>query len=476
MKKRLQLLCFTLILFAVQRVIGQNDFEIDLRKSLADLNLDGYHIENLCIVLDDTTYIGYAQTGLGNTKTPARFRSGIRAELAAFLLRLGNPSPETKPLTLRINKLYIYELTHTSTEISSVTLNVSFLENSEHGWVELFEAAVSFSHSGMDVTHQHDNNIAHAFQQCFSDFNERMKSGKVRPRVITDSALLINPLSSKRYYTVFAETSYPKAVYCSFYDFRDGFPDTATGFTVDYKMDKEDAKVLSASLKFTDDKDVEAPWGFSDGNQVYLRIGKKYYPMQNQDGQFVSDVAPKDLSSDIATGVMAAGIAGGIIGAAFASGIAAIASTSRGALERGHFRLDFSARTLLPATSPDYLEVRSHLLFFLSTVSAPGLPVCIFVDDVFHAKLQPGEYYDLSLSSGSKEISVTFISPDGNPLIKKYAPALFQTYVYLIRAKKNKSVAVGTTFGDVRRDILLEQSLENTVPRSTISIPPGTCR
>jgi hypothetical protein len=475
MNYRLLLLLFTVTLCAAPRLEAQEDFDIDLGKTAANLQLDGYHIENLIEVLDDKTYIGFVQTGIGNTKTPARLGSGIRAGIAGFLSRSGSPTAETKPLTLRINKLYIHELTYSSSELSFVVLNVSFLEKKGTGWSELFQAAVSLNRNGMDVTHQHDDNIVSAFRQCFADFNDRMKQGKLRPREVPDSALWINPLTLREYYPVFAETSFPKAIYPSFYDFRDAFPDTTNDFSVSFKTARKDSLILCATIDLQDESDIRAPWGFSDGKQLYIRIGKKYYRIRERNGEFVSDVVPKDLSADIASGVMAAGIAGGIIGAALASGIAALAASSPGALERGNFRLDFSAKTLLPISMPDFMEIRSHCLFYLSRVSASGLSACLFVDGVFHAKLQPGEYYDLSLTSGSKEISVTFISQDGTRLTRIFYPRLFQTDVYLIRIKKGKSIIVGNTFGDVKRDILLDQGPDNTVYRSEGSIPPDSC-
>jgi hypothetical protein len=455
-------------------ILAQDEFTIDLNRATAILQLNGYHIAGLADVRSERVYIGYVQTGIGNKQVPARLGTSFKGELSKFLDRSGATDGENRPLTLRVNKLYIHEITTTSSETSFITLNVSFLEQTDSGWVELFQAGVLRRRGGMDVTGQHADNIAAAFQQCFTDFNNRLRQGRLRPKLIPDSTLQVNPLDVKGYFPVFKIKSFPKAIFPSFYDFRDYFPDTETPFTIDYKTNKKDSLLLAATLKLPDGYEGEDPWGFSDGKNLFIRIGKKYYLIRERKGEFVSNVMPKDLSSDIASGVTAAGIAGGLIGAALASGMAALAATSSSAVERGTFRLDFSARTLLPLDLPDFMEIRSHSIFYLSKLSPEESPVCLFVNETFHVKLTPGQYYDLTLNSEAGEISVVIVTADGSRAEKVFFPRLFNTDVFLVRAKKGK-ITIGTTFGDVRRDILYDMGPDNTAERSRMAVPQGTC-
>jgi hypothetical protein len=97
----------------------------------------------------------------------------------SLLTRSFPKQPGAKPLIIRLNILYIYELTLSYSQIACVQLSISFFEREDSSYFFKFQAGTSFDHGADDVTHLHPENIANAFEVCFDDFARRENKGKV---------------------------------------------------------------------------------------------------------------------------------------------------------------------------------------------------------------------------------------------------------------------------------------------------------
>ena len=135
-----------------------DEYIIDLHGSQVTSKLKGFHVERVINATSEPSCIGFVQRGAFNRQEAAFLKPTTSAAIEECLQRSFPPSSETKPLILRINKLYIWEITGSAREIACVELSVTFIVHDGDSYTEIFHAGDSFEKNGIDVTGYHEDN------------------------------------------------------------------------------------------------------------------------------------------------------------------------------------------------------------------------------------------------------------------------------------------------------------------------------
>lgn len=431
---------------------SQDDFIVRMDENRINARLYGYYIDTVFSITEDSLYLGPVATGAFNKITPARFQNSISSEIATLISRSGMMTPAGKGLALRINTLKTWEITGGSSEFSLVIMNVSFLEHENGSWKELFQGSSSFKKSGMDVTHQHDENITQALENIIWDFNRRQDDRKLRPYPVED--ITKDPNSGKPYYQVF-KNHLRRGLYQTFYDFRDQFPDTTTHYRVGYDYKGKDTSKVVVQLQFDDRKLKDYPFAYCNGKKYFLRMGKGYYPLEVNDTSIVS-LFHAGISSDSnigdATAIVFSSVMFGLVGALVSTAIVAGSSASemRGT-QTMPMQLNFVTGALEKPDVLDGLVVKSTNIFYLSPTARAGTTVTVTVDTVSYT-LQRGDYCSIRLGrcNGKK---IHFSSSTGLKGEQDIEPKLFCSNLFLLHLKSDM-IDCDYPAGEVRTSIL----------------------
>lgn len=429
---------------------SQDEYIVKLDKHTLENHLNGYYIDSVFSITEDSVYLGPVATGAFNSVTPARFQSSISSELGALLRRSGLMNPSGKPLTLRINLLKTWEITG-STELCLVVLNASFLQKENGKWSELFQGISSFRKGGLDVTHLHDDNIVKALDNVINDFNKRVKKGRLRPYPVGN--LTSDPNGGRPCYEVF-RSGMKKGFYQTFYDLRDHFPDPVpASCQVEYDYDRKDSSKVELSLRIEGiDKD-NYPWAFCDGEKYFMRMGKTYYPVELYDTALISYYhAPigTGMSEGAATAIVASAVMFGLVGGAIAGVIAAASADGPKDSKSIVMPLNFTTGALEKQDILNDLRARSHNVFYFSSTAQEGTTVTLTINSVSNT-LAPGDFIRTDLAPHPGKIFLT--SSTGITEEAEITPRLFANNVYLIRLKK-KGIDCLRPYGDVRDNIM----------------------
>ena len=448
-----------LILCCSSRSYARDSFTIRLSDSLKS-SLKGFYVEKVINSTREDSCIGFVQVGAVNKLIPAYLAPSIRDAFGSIIMHSFPYREGLKPLIIRINELYIYEITSASSEISSIELSLSFITRTDSAYFEEYLSGVAFDkHSMWDVTHQHEHNIVAALERCFNNFNSRMLKGKLIHKPIPGSDLGKNPLLHTDEFPVMALKQVPKSVFRSYSDFREYKPDTSIQFTVKYTTYKKDSMLVQAKIFGLPWDSLENIWGFSDGHHPFIRVGENFYRLKLKNGDYITKIYMRDAGRGTEVGdvgvIVAAGIVGGVIGATIAGGIMGAATSN----EIGKYKLDFATGKLIVRPIPDYMRIQSTMIFRLSMSSKPGIPLTIFYLDKKLAILNQDDYLKLIVPSGHNAIKLKCIAGDGATTELEFAVRLFHTDVFLLKVRKSLDVNVFPAFDEIRKSVL--ESMED---------------
>ena len=462
------------LLLIIFLCLGSALFADDYVVSLADLKvksiLTGYYVERVINATKEESCIGFVQRGMFNRQKPAVMQPSTAAEVENCLKRSFPQSQALKPLIIRINHLYIYELTWSSREVACIDMSVSFIIKDSTGYTELFTAGDSFERSGLDVTGFHPDNIVESLGSCFDDLSWAAEFGKLRLHVIPEAELYQNPLDHPEKYDIFQKKAIGKGLFKTFYAFRDCHPDTATTFAVNYHIPKKDTARVRASLELPSKLPSKKYYGFSDGKNIFVWAGSGFARVSRDEKAISLRVDKGDVYEGASTGVYMAGLLGGAIGGLLA-GLASEA-TAAAANGPGKCTIDFSSGRLIPVNLPDYLKTESSTILFLSKASSTDAGLTVIHDKDTLCTLKPGNYLKLSLPSRFRELTLVLTGKDCISREEKLNLRLFNTDIYLVRIKKNREITIGTAFEQVRKDLLNGMIDENTLEIHDLSAHP----
>lgn len=243
--------------------------------------------------------IGTIQKGAFNKKVLADFEKPLEEEILNYLSVILPPS--NKNIAIRINDLYVSEITKAFSETGFATIVLDVIEQKDGADFIVGTYSYTAEGNGMDVTNKHDDRLKEALIQIMTEYKNTSQDKK------TQIAFDANQIIANR--TLVEKPK--KGIYLTYADVLNEKP-----FTEDFNFSnkKEQYFIMDAS-----GKDKSNYFGFSDGDNFYINVSKyanaKFYAKTAIVGNkyFVEDVVYNPNS------VAAAGAMFGVIGVLVAS-------------------------------------------------------------------------------------------------------------------------------------------------------------
>jgi hypothetical protein len=435
---------FTLILahfqvFSQKHIVNLSDQKLT---SKADIRID-----NVVDAREDQDCIGVVYKKLNNKNTLAYLDRPASESFQQLLKLPTTESENAEKLTLRINKLLIYENIYDSKEVAIAELNVSFLIKRDDTYYEKFRAGILTKLESADVTNLHGRNIINALENCIKQYQAR--SNFFRDQELSKTELNENPLG-KVTDKIFSVNKFSKGIYKTFADFRDNTPDNNTEFSIDY--DKGATSIESATAVWLrNDLPFQGIWGFSDGKQVFINGLNKFYPLVKERDDFTVMLTKPNQVPVVST-YHTTGLTGGLLFNAMQYNRTELVYAKSDSGYKPNFKLDFSTGQLVPLNIEE-IKPSGKVIIYLSKFSKAAEICDLFLNDKLVCTLKKGTYYEFKSNPGDKEVKVCIKNEKGETC-QAIAYSLFNTDLYLAHFKKGAPVLERA--GIIKKDILKE--------------------
>jgi hypothetical protein len=448
------------------KVFAQYDaYRFSISGQKVSFLLTGYYIEKVINAQEEDTILGSFQTGSGKITRLIAFGGSITDEMNRFLKSALPQSEGMLPLIVRINRIEILGITTSNRESSLTKMSLSFIRSDGGRFYHLFDAGTSIQQEGFDFTNALPGYTVYALQKCFADLRSAILLNHTDKREMTESELTSNPLNDPAGYPIFQSGKIQKGILHNFYDFRDCRADTNIPFLVHYFSGK-DTSIRKARVNFPGSPGSEKIWGFCDGQDIYMSIGKNYYQLYPEKNRIISHVAMNDLTTaDFTPIYLTFGLLGGLMAEGFANGVTDPA-------EDGYFKVDFCSGDLIPVDRPEFIDYNSKIIFHLSVSTDSSLSLCLFVNNTFHAKLKRGQFYTLKLPHKFSNVGIELRGEDNLHYAETIPVKKYKNDLYLIRLSNRKGILLERPSADIRSQLLEGMMLWNTVQRNEKETDP----
>ncbi|MFV5686814.1 DUF6563 family protein [Flavobacterium sp. GB2R13] len=300
----------TLFFVAVSTVMfSQNKTEyhkISLKDKNDKASVFNFYVENVYDGRQFKENIGTVQKGGFNRKVLADFEKPLTEEFFDYLAVICPKQENKSKISIRINDLYVSELTRAMSETGYATLMIDVIESK--GGIEYIVGTYSASteSNGMDVTNKHDERLKKVLQECFTNYIKTSDNDK--------ASIVFSADQNIKSKTITAIS--PKGIYLTYADVLNDMP-----------LDDSDFEIVNKNERFyllnkTTNSEVLNYYGFSDGKIFYINVSKyasaKYYAKTEIIGNkyYIENVV-YNPNNAIAMGAMF-----GLIGVAIASSAA----------------------------------------------------------------------------------------------------------------------------------------------------------
>ncbi|QCR23292.1 DUF6563 family protein [Pontibacter sp. SGAir0037] len=392
-----------------------------------------FYIEQVLDTRNVKYAIGEVQKGVFNNKVNANFAAPLEQELLAYATATYPKQEGQTPVTLRVNKLWISEVTSMSSEAGIAEIVVDFLYRNQDNYQRLYTASATISQGGLDVTNKHAANISKVLDKCLQTFSSKDFTMLLAQSVALTEAEAKAPYDNSRItasFPVMQTDNYTEGIYMTLDEFRANTPGITSGYEIksksNFKKPMTSGGDLTPVLLSSDGKDkkLKDAWGFAYNNSLYINYYGVYFPLASN-GQNFLFVGPPLASG---TGAVAAGAAvGGIIGGAIAGGI--VAATAKPAV----YSLDLVTGIIAPDKSYNDAQEQNgetnitdtKLILYRSAKGEKAMPVHVKVNGV-ERDLNPGEMIELYLSAAEAETIVCLSEDESNCI--SLLPAGKKTY------------------------------------------------
>ncbi|UOQ67333.1 hypothetical protein [Hymenobacter volaticus] len=304
-------------------------YQVDLQEQKLSLPNATFHISEVLDLRVNTNTIGWVQRGLYNVRVPANLKGGATNCLTQWLQSQMPAQPGSRPVIMRIHDLRIGEIIKATSEKAKAIVDVDFLVLQPDGrYYILLRHPDEEIHGGIETTSFHDDNIAACLQRGVTLLNtlswdQRLSNA---PSVTAEQIRYRTDRAPEVYtYPILTATVPTRGLYSSFLDFRRNQPDTATAFEVEKQprtnaewQNTEEIKLYNGSGATR--VELAKVWGFSDGQQLYIRHRNRYYPLQRAGNDFTFEGHAGADAGAVSTASFIGGAAGGIIAAAATTG------------------------------------------------------------------------------------------------------------------------------------------------------------
>lgn len=422
--------------------------------------LPGYYLQDLFLSQAEDSCLGYYNPVGPAQYSPLFFQRSIRDELKEFLLRSMPQEPGLKPLVVRVNRIYLYEITRGVRQQTCADLCLSMILMTDSGLVCDFTTSVTSMMWQQEFAATIGKVISDALAQSFAQYAERKESGHVEPALILPEQLHENPLYSDSVFRCFKERKPSRGIYKTYVDFRDDLPDPSEDYTFYFRQDEKKTEFVRATLKYKGGHAPRGIWGFSTGDSLFIRNGNSFSLLYMEEGHFVSWSRVADFSEEVLPAIIFGGIVGGMIGATVAGGLAASGS-GMNRLEK--FKLDVFDGKLYPVEMQDYTRISSDVVLFYSKSSDPCCTMGIYSEGQHLCEMQPGTYFTIRKSCHFSALKILFRSSNGNELEMTLPLELYNTDLYILKTHRNGAISAKYQTDEMKNNLLKQQTALNTI-------------
>ncbi|MFT3885555.1 MAG: hypothetical protein QM724_09030 [Flavobacteriales bacterium] len=420
------------IAFFLLSIAARSQYTIDLAGAGRVDVPPGVHVDSVIACFDSHAAIGTVMKGMTNRSVPAYLGPSVTEAVMAVLHQPAE-APGDQHVFLRLNVLRISERSMGLSELAPCALNFDVLMRDDSGGVRmLFEQAVTLSSSGSDVTKKHARNIHAALADGMLRFAEEARLGRLWDCPVPLRDLYKAPLPLRSGFAILSGRPPERGLYRSYMAMRDQRPDTATAFEVKYLSDS-DPRLQEAKLKVVGDTLKDDIWGFSDGKDIYMNMGRRFARLTPEQQGFRTWYPGPNTSNTYVT----AGIMFGMIGVL-------VAKAAEPGNELVPFELDLLTGSMQMAgasNAPGSAE--SEHVFVYSRHCALDTVVEMTLFGGEEARLIKGSYHNVRLVPRAKLVPLELHIGMWPPIIIELdANTVDDTQVYLIKVNANGGIAV----------------------------------
>lgn len=244
-----------------------------------------FYVENVYDGRQFRDNIGTVQKGALNRKVLARLAKPLEEEIKQYLDLALPKLPASKPISIRINDLFISEFSDRTTETGFASVTADVIEVRDGTPYIVGTYAATIEGSGMDVTGKHAQRIRQAIIKCIAKYEVTPEEDKL--------LMAFDPAAAPER-NVVAKPA--KGVYSSFTDLLRNKP--AADTRVEIRQDNEKYYLVRRS----DGRRENNYFAYSDGENFYLNVSRyattNYYAKAELIGDkyFVNDVIYNPLN------------------------------------------------------------------------------------------------------------------------------------------------------------------------------------
>lgn len=256
------------------------------------LDRPNFYIAEIIDARSNKETIGIVQKGFTNEPETARFANVLQKELQSSLGELLQPREDRTSLVMRVLKINIFERTLPTKETAMAELVIEFYTKTDSGPLRLIKSTGStWITNGVDVTRSHGKNIEHCLVDCLKQVNETLgkKTHTTDPALILEYSKLFQApgILDKNSYRIFKDTFLVKGIYKNVVEFRENSPGILADFSINEKTNYTGAAygISRGIIKTADGKEINV-WGYSDGEQIFIKLGEEFFPLFVEDDIF----------------------------------------------------------------------------------------------------------------------------------------------------------------------------------------------
>jgi hypothetical protein len=262
-----------------------------------------FYVENVYDGRQFKENIGTVQKGGFNRKVVANFDKPLPVEFFDYLAVICPSEGSKSKISIRINDLYVSELTRVMSETGYATIAIDVIETKDTTAYIVGSYVASTESNGMDVTGSHDERLKKVLQECLTNYMKTSEEDK--------TAILYDDNFNIKSKTI---TDVPsKGVYLNYADVLNRKPISIADFEI---TNKKDRFYLLNKLSRSEELNY---YGFSDGQDFYINVSKyassRYYAKTEIiSGKYYVENVIYNSNNAIAMGAMF-----GLIGVAIAA-------------------------------------------------------------------------------------------------------------------------------------------------------------
>ncbi|UOQ74571.1 hypothetical protein [Hymenobacter cellulosilyticus] len=384
--------------------VGQTSiYQVDLREQKLVLDKPTFHIAEVLDLRTQHQTIGWVQRGMNNIRVPANLAGGVKDGLSGWLQVQLPPRPGSRAVLLRVHDLRIGEVTKVTSEKASALVDVDFVYQQPDGSYRVLQRYIEEEESrGVETTGRHDDNIVACLQRACTQLNALDWAARLAlsPALTQEQVYYRGGRKpAPATYAILTAPTPAMGIYGTFLEFRNNKLEPVADLTVEATNIPGEVKAFQGRGDAR--KALDEVWGFSDGQQVYIRRKRHFYALKRSGDDFTFTEQALDDPGAVST----AGALGGLAGAA----IAAVAV--RGDLQE--YTLDMTTGRVADFDYMEQLAKRdTATVVVYRRPGGPAKPLAVLLDGQELKQLPANDFVLIPWTSKTREISLCLDGAD----------------------------------------------------------------